>query len=149
MQFDKWYWFFGHTKVPKWANSLFATLYFTNKSFAQIVRDENKNSSFVTTNLNSFVFTSVPCVDFLCMWQLFEPGFSLPRLLINAWQWNLPSPNLQRNEVLYCSEMQMFGCLHPIESASFFWQAEVSIRKLWRSHNSSYSFFLNNDVIFY
>lgn len=38
--------------------------------------DENKNSSFVTTNLNSFVCTSVPCVDFLCMWQLFVPVLS-------------------------------------------------------------------------
>lgn len=77
-------------------NSPFATLHFSKDSGTQIVRDENKNSSFVTTNLNSFVCTSVPRVDFLCMWQLCVPVFSLPGLLINVWRWNLRSSNLQR-----------------------------------------------------
>lgn len=74
--------FFGN-EILKLANSPFATL--TNDSFMQIVKDENKNSSFVTTNLNSFVCTSVPRVEFLCMWQQLVPVFCLPRLLINVW----------------------------------------------------------------
>ena len=60
-----------------------------NDSATQIVRDENKNSSFVTTNLNSFVCACVPRVDSLCVWQLFVPVFCLPGLLINVWRWDV------------------------------------------------------------
>ena len=63
----------------------------------------------MTTNLNSFVCTSVPRVNFLGMWQLFVPAYSLPGLLINVWWRNLLSPYTCTGRAPRCSEMQMFG----------------------------------------
>lgn len=87
-------------------------------SFTQIVRYENKSSSFVTTNLNSSVCTSVPCVDSLCMWQLFVSVCSLPRLLINVWRWNPLSPTLESSAPLtnvnvWLLELYRKTCLQP------------------------------------